>query len=272
MYRLLWIMLFAVLLNGCSLLDDDDETKGWSQQKLFSEANGELRSGNYERAIKYYEILESRYPYGKHIQQTQLNVAYAYYRFNEPESAIAAADRFIKFHPRHPAVAYAHYLKGMANFERQGGLLDALAPTDPSQRDPGATLDSYRSFEAVVTHYPHSGYAQDARKRMLFLRNNLARYEIHAAHYYMKRGAFIAAANRANYVVRNYQRTPSLRPALNIMLEAYKKLGLETLAADTRRVLDANQNNAALVDDPLQELQDPTWIESIWDYFEMDDN
>lgn len=272
MLRLAWLVLFAVLLNGCSVFDEEDETKTWNQQKLFNEANDELRSGNYDRAIRYYEILESRYPYGKHIQQTQINVAYAYYRFNEPESAIAAADRFIKFHPQHPAVAYAHYLKGMANFDRRDGLLDSIIPTDLSQRDPASALDSYRDFETVVMQYPHSDYAPDARKRMLFLRNNLARYEIHAARYYIKRGAFLAAANRANYVVQNYQRTPSLRPALEIMVDAYSRLGLDKLAADTKRVLQANQGNATLVEDPLQEFDDPTWIESVWQYFEMDDN
>lgn len=272
MFRLIWVLLLAVLLNGCSVFDDEDETKAWNQQKLFNEANDELRSGNFDRAIKYYEILESRYPYGKHIQQAQLNVAYAYYRASEPESALAAADRFIKFHPQHPAVAYAHYLKGMANFDPRDGLLDALVPADPSQRDPGAALDAYRSFETVVVQYPHSDYAPDARKRMLFLRNNLARYEIHAARYYMKRGAFLAAANRANYVVQNYQRTPALKPALEIMLDAYTRLGLDTLVADTERVIAANQDNAALIDDPLQELEDPTWLESIWQYFDMDKN
>ncbi len=266
------LIALIIFLAGCSALEETDETKAWSQQQLFIEAGDQLRAGNYDRAIRYYEILESRYPYGKHIPQTQLNVAYAYYRFNEPESALAAADRFIKFHPQHPAVAYAYYLKGMANFDRREGVFDFLVPTDVSQRDPGSTLDAYRNFEMIVTQYADSDYAQDARKRMLFLRNNLARYEIHVARYYMKRGAFLAAANRANYVVQNYQRTPSLASALQIMIDAYGHLGLTTLAEDAQRVLDANRNTAALVEDPLQKLENPTWIEGIWQYFNLDLN
>ena len=273
MNRLTWplLPLLALVLTGCSAFGDKDETIGWSQQKLFTEATDDMRSGNYERAIKYYEILESRYPFGKYAHQSQLNVAYAYYRYSEPESALAAADRFIKLHPNHPATAYAHYLKGLVNFNRSLGFLDRFIPTDTSQRDPGAALDSYNDFSEVVRLFPDSEYAEDAGRRMLYLRNNLARYEIHVARYYMKRGAFLAAANRAEYVVQNFQRTPALRDALEIMIDAYTELGMLDLAGDVQRVLALNLSSGALIPDP-QEIADKPLGQEIWEFFDLDEN
>ena len=269
--QLVMALLTVLLLAGCAGFDEKDETEGWSQQRLFTEATDEMQSGNYEKAIKYYEILESRYPYGKYAHQAQLNVAYAYYRFSEPEAALAAADRFIRLHPGHPASAYAYYLRGLINFTRSLGFLDRFLPTDTAQRDPGAALDSYKDFAEVVRKFPNSEYAPDAAQRMLYLRNNLARYEIRVAQYYMKRGAYVAAANRAEYVVQNYQRTPSLRDALALMIVAYGKLGLIELANDTRRVLALNENNGSLIDDP-QQTADKGLTEQIWDFLELDQN
>ncbi|BAN68427.1 outer membrane protein assembly factor BamD [endosymbiont of unidentified scaly snail isolate Monju] len=271
MSRLLWPLLFALLLGGCSFLQDKDETKGWSQQKLYTEAQAELASGNYERAIDLYEKLEARYPFGKYAHQAQLDVAYAYYKAEEPESALAAADRFIKFHPGHPAVAYAYYLKGLVNFNRSLGILSRFLPTDLSQRDAGAALDSYKDFKEVVERFPDTDYAEDARKRMLYLRNNLARQEVHVARYYIKRGAFVAAAERGNYVIENYQRTPAVKDALEVMIEAYTRLGLNDLANDTRRVLALNLKSGAIIPDP-RELEEKSWSRKLWDYFGLDKN
>jgi len=271
MMRLIWLLMSVSLLGGCSIFGDEDETEGWSQQKLYTEASDELYAGNYEKAIDYYEKLEARYPFGKFAHQSQLNVAYAYYRAEEPESALAAADRFIKFHPGHPAVAYAHYLKGLVNFNSSLGFLARFTPTDNSQRDPGAAQESYKDFEIVVRDFPESEYAEDARKRMLYLRNNLARHEVHVARYYIKRGAFVAAANRAAYVVENYQRTPAMREALEVMIEAYTKLGMNELAADTQRVLAFNESNGSLIEDP-QKVGEKSWGRQLWDYFELDQN
>jgi outer membrane protein assembly factor BamD len=271
MSRIVLPLLLALTLAGCSSFQDKDETLGWSQQKLFTEASDEMRSGNYELAIKYYEILESRYPFGKYAHQSQLNVAYAYYRFSEPESALAAADRFIRLHPSHPATAYAYYLRGLINFNRSLSFLDRFIPTDTSQRDPGAALDSYKDFAEVVRLFPDSEYAEDSARRMLYLRNNLARYEVHVARYYMKRGAFIAAANRAEYVVQNYQRTPALRDALEIMIAAYTELGMTDLADDTQRVLAMNEENGALIPDP-QDLVDKPLGLRVWEFFGLEQN
>lgn len=259
------------MLTGCAGLTDEDETLGWSQQKLFTEATDEMNAGNYPVAIEYYEILESRFPFGKYAHQSQINLAYAYYRFQEPESAIAAADRFIRLHPRHPASAYAHYLKGLVNFNRSLGFFDRFLPTDNSQRDPGAALDSYNDFAEVVRKYPNSEYADDAARRMLYLRNNLARNEVHVARYYMKRGAYLAALNRAEYVVENYQRTPALRDALEIMIDAYAELDMRDLEADTRRVLALNEQSGALIDDPQDVAEKPFGLK-VWEFFELDQN
>jgi outer membrane protein assembly factor BamD len=271
MMRLLWPLLLVLTLGGCSAFQDKDETIGWSQQRLFTEATDEMRAGNYEQAIRYYEILESRYPFGKYAHQSQINVAYAYYRFGEHESALAAADRFIRLHPGHPATAYAWYLRGLVNFNRSLGFLDRFIPTDTAQRDPGAALDSYNDFSEVVQRFPDSEYAEDAVRRMLYLRNNLARYEIHVARYYMRRGAYLAAANRAEYVVQHYQRTPALRDALEIMIDAYTELGLTDLASDTERVLALNEDSGALIPDP-QDLVDKPLGVKIWEFFDLDQN
>ena len=270
--RLALLALALSLLGGCAIFGEgEDETKGWSQEKLYQEAKSELRSGSYETAIEYYEKLESRYPFGKYATQAQLDIAYAYYRYDEPESAMAAADRFIKLHPRHPAVVYAHYLKGLANFNSNLGMITRFVPTDDSQRDPGAALESYKDFEKVVRDFPESDYAEDARKRMLYLRNNLARHELHVARYYMKRGAWVAAASRANYVVENYQRTPALKGALEVMVDAYTRLGMQALADDAQRVLTLNENSGAFVQDQ-RDADDQSWTYELWDYIGLEED
>jgi outer membrane protein assembly factor BamD len=204
--------------------------------------------------------------------QSQLNVAYAYYKFDEPDSAIAAADRFLKLYPNHPAAAYAMYLKGLANFERGSSIFDRIAQVDPSQRDPGAARDSFRDFAELVRRFPDSEYAADAIRRMLFLRHNLARHEIHVARYYMKRGAYLAAANRAVYVVENYQRTPAVREALLVMVDAYDRLGLPQLSEDARRVLALNEERGTFLSGREASEDEKSWTQQVWDYLELDKN
>ncbi len=271
MSRTVWPVLLLLLMSGCAFFEEKDETIGWSQQKLYTEATDNMRGGSYAKAIEYYEILLSRYPFGKYAHQAQLNLAYVFYRHSEPDSAIAAADRFIKLHPGHPATAYAYYLKGLINFNRGRGFLDRFVPSDSSQRDPGAALESYQDFSEVVRLFPESEYAKDAARHMLHLRNNLARHEVHVANYYMRRGAYLAAANRAEYVIQNYQRTPAVREALEVMIAAYTQLGMEDLAHDTRRVLALNENTGALIEDPLESGDKPL-AHDIWEFFELDEN
>ena len=266
----LWILIISLLLGGCSLLPkEEDETKGLPAQKLFEVATDAMKSGDYETAIKYYESLEAQYPFGPLAMQSQLNVAYAYYQFEEPESAIAAVDRFIKLHPQNPAAAYAWYFRGIVNFNRTQGLFERFLPTDPSQRDPGAAYNAYKDFNEVVQRFPESEYAKDARLRMLFIANNLARHELHVASYYMDRGAYLAAANRAQYVLENYQRSPVMKEALILMIAAYDKLGLKDLSADTRKVLDYNEAHGVFETEG-PETGEKSWARKLWEYFKFD--
>jgi len=272
MFARLILIISLVSLSACSLLpEQEDETKGWSANKLYTEASSNMRDGNYETAIKYYEKLEARYPFGKYALQSQMDLAYAYYRDGQHESALAAADRFIRLHPEHPAAAYALYLKGLVNFNRRLGFLTRYIPTDTSQRDPGAALNSYKDFAELLRRYPNSEYAEDARKRMIYLRNNLAKYELHVAEYYMNRGAYVAAARRAAAVVEKFQRTPAVKDALQMMIEAYTKLGKDDLAADAQRVLAINEERGVFTQDPL-EFEEQSLGREIWDFLELDKN
>jgi outer membrane protein assembly factor BamD len=229
------------LTAACGLLPDDkDETADWSAQKLYSEARSALNGGEYATAVKYYETLEARYPFGRFAQQAQLEIAYAYYKDEEPDQALAALDRFIKLNPRSPNVDYAYYLRGLVNFNRGQGLVERYLPQDPADRDPGSALQAFEDFSTLVRLYPKSPYAEDATQRMIYLRNNLALHELRVAEFYMAREAYVAAANRAKYVVENYQRAPAVPGALAIMAEAYREMGLADQSADAIRVLRLN--------------------------------
>lgn len=241
MTRILAPLLVAAVLAGCGLLPEQiDETKDWSAQRLYAAAKSDLNEGNYERAIQMFERLEARYPYGPYAQQAQLEVAYAYYKDNEPVSAIAAADRFIKLHPNHPHVDYAYYLKGLANFVEERGLLAGLGSQDMSERDPKAARESFDAFKELATRFPDSRYTPDAIARMKYLVNALASHEVHVARYYFKRGAYVAAANRGKYVVENYPQAPALEEALYLMAMSYDRLDLTDLRDDALRVLRLN--------------------------------
>ena len=240
------LLLTATLtLGGCGLLPEvKDETTGWSAQKLYAEAKDNLNDGNYERAVKLFETLEARYPFGRYAQQAQLEVAYAYYKDSEPISAIAACDRFIKLHPNHPNVDYAYYLKGLANFNEDLGLLGNLVDQDLSERDPVAARDAFLAFKELVTRFPESKYAADSTARMKYLVNALASHEVHVAKYYLKRKAWVAAANRAKEVLKSYPEAPALEEALAIMVVAYDELKLTDLRDDAQRVLELNFPNS----------------------------
>ena len=260
-----------MLASGCAWLDKySDPTQGWDAAKLYAEASDELNSGNYATAVQYYEKLEARYPFGRYAMQAQLDVAYAQYKAEEPELAIAAADRFIKLYPQNPYVDYAYYLKGIVNYNRSVGFLDRYIPTDPSQRDPGSALDAFQDFSELVRRFPDSKYAEDARQRMLYLRSNLAKHEINVARYYMKRGAYMAAANRATYVIEQFQRTKSVEDALEILIQAYTAIGEDKLAEDARRVLVLNREKGTFTED--KEPEAPSLSRKLWDYIGLDRN
>lgn len=234
-------LVLALSLAACGMLPAvKDETESWSAQKLYSEAKDNLESGNYERAVKLFESLESRYPYGNYAQQAQLEIAYAYYKDNSPPLAIAACDRFIKLHPNHPNVDYAYYLKGLANFNEDLGLFGALVEQDMSERDPRAARESFAAFKELTTRFPDSKYTPDATARMNYLVNALAQNEVHVARYYLKREAWVAAAARAKAVLETYPQAPAVEDALAIMIVSYDRLKLADLRDDARRVLKLN--------------------------------
>lgn len=223
----------------------NDETRGWSAQKLYSEAKSEMNDGGYEKAIKYFELLEARYPYGRYAQQAQLEVAYAYFKSSEPASAVAACERFIKLHPNHPNVDYAYYLKGLIHFNEDQGILGALANQDLSERDPKAARDSFDSFKELATRFPDSKYAADAVARMKYLVNALASHEVHVARYYFRRGAYVAAVNRCQSALKQYPQAPTTEDALILMVKAYDAMGMADLRDDTLRVLQKNFPDSA---------------------------
>ena len=227
-------------LFSCASVDGEDPTEGLGAAEIYEFANEYLKEGDYEQAIAYYERLESRFPYGKYAERAQMEIAYAYYKDSEPESAIVAANRFIKLHPDHANVDYMYYLRGLASYDLSESFMDSLFNVDPSQHDPKSARRAFEYFAQLIKKYPKSRYAKDAIERMTLIRNNLALYEVHVATYYMRRGAFLAAANRGKYVVENYQRTPAMADALAIMAEAYGKLGMTDLADDAKKVLKLN--------------------------------
>ena len=258
-HGLISTLLLLLLLAGCGLLPEEvDETANWTAAQLYAEAKENLDEGDYEQAIKLYETLQARYPFGRYAQQAQIEIAYAYYRYDEPEQAIAACDRFIKLHPQHPNVDYVYYLKGLANFNRGIGILERFIPSKSSERVPGASSQSFFDFEELVRKFPESKYATDARQRMVYLRNNLAEYELAVARYYVTRGAYVAALNRAKYVVEHYQRTPAAPEALTLVVDTYRRLGIEDLAADSERVLVANYPDLRYRETQLEE-SGPWW-------------
>lgn len=235
----------ALSLSGCGLFPEKiDETKDWSASKLYSEARDELASGNFEKAIKHFEKLESRYPFGTYAQQAQMEVAYAHYRQGEQPEALAAVERFIKLHPNHPNVDYMYYLRGLINFNDKVGFLDFLSKQDPSERDPKASRDAFDSFKQLAERFPDSIYTKDAIARMKYLVNAMAQYEVHVANYYYRRGAYVAAANRAQVAVSEYRDAPAIEEALFVMVKSYDALGLPELRDDAERVMKKNFPNS----------------------------
>ena len=240
---LLWIrnvvaIVFVLSATACGLLPEvKDDTAGWSAERLYQEAHEMLATGNYTRAVKLFETLEGRYPYGRYAQQAILEGAYANYRANETAAAIAACDRFIRTYPNHPNIDYAYYLKGVVNFREDQGLFGYVVEQDLSERDPKLTRESFGAFKELVARFPESKYAADSIERMRYLTNALSSYEVHVADYYYRRGAYVAAVNRAQASLLNFPRTPANEDALILMARSYDKLGLTQLRDDAQRVL-----------------------------------
>ncbi len=244
----LLITLCITLATGCSKDDSIEEDLEASEQALYSSAQDSLRAGNYSSAIQKLQLLESRFPFGRYAEQSQLEIVYAYYKSAQPEAARSAADRFIRLHPTHPNVDYAYYLKGIVAFEQDEYFLSNIIPMDPSTRDAGAAKESFNDFSQLIRRFPNSEYAPDAQQKMKYLRNLMASYEVNVARYYIRRGAYIAAVNRGKYVVESFQGAVSVPDALAVMVEGYQLLEMDDLATSTLQVLASNYPNHQSLD------------------------
>jgi outer membrane protein assembly factor BamD len=222
-----------------------NDQKNWTVEEFYKNAKNDLDSGNYAGAVKLYEALEARYPFGRYAQQAQLDIAYAYYKEGDTAQATAATDRFIKLHPNHAALDYALYLKALAYFKPDLGLFGELLNLDPAERDPKSLRESFDAFKDLVVRFPDSRYASDARTRMAYLVNALAKHDVAVARYYLNRGAYVASASRAQNVLQRYPQATATQDALMISIAAYEKMDLPELAADSRRVLEKNFPNSA---------------------------
>jgi outer membrane protein assembly factor BamD len=199
-----------------------------------------MDGGNYQGAVKIYEALEARYPFGRYTQQAQLDIAYCYYKDNETAQTVSATDRFMKLHPNHPNLDYALYLKGLAYFKPDLGIFGSVLNLDPAERDPKALRDSFDVFKELITRFPDSIYADDTRGRMIYLVNTLAKHDLTVARYYYNRGGYLAAVNRAQNIIVRYPQAPLAEEALKISVDAYTKMGMPELAKASQRVLEKN--------------------------------
>jgi outer membrane protein assembly factor BamD len=233
-------LLLAATLAGCASWGDKLDRKDWTAEQFYTAAKESLENGNYEPAIKLYEQLESKYPFGRYAQQAQIEIAYAYYKQGETAQALSALDKFMKLHPNHPNLDYALYLRALVNFKEDLGPFTKLISQDLADRDPKAARESFEGFKDLVMRFPDSRYAADSRERMAYLVEALARHEIHVARYYLSREAYLAAANRAQDAITRFPSSPSHRQALEIMIEAYDRMQMPELRDDARRVLAKN--------------------------------
>ena len=254
---------FALLAGGCSIFSSSDEKlANASAQKLYADARDEMQAGSFDKAIPILEKLEGRAAGTPLAQQAQLEKAYAQYKSNDQASALATLDRFMKQHPASPAIDYALYLKGIVNFNDNLGPFSWLARQDLSERDQKAAKESFEAFRELNNRFPDSKYAADGRARMRYIVNSLAAYEVHVAGYYYARGAYVAAANRAQAAITDYSEVPALEDALWILIRSYDALGMKELSADARRVMEKSYPNSLYLTKGSKEAQKPWW--QVW--------
>ncbi len=253
--------MLVALAAGCST-QAVDKTANMSPNTLYSEAKAEMSNGQWDKAVPYLEKLESRAAGTPLAQQAQLDKAYAQYKAKEPAQALATLERFIRLHPASPALDYALYLKALVSFNDELGLFSSISRQDLSERDQKAAKESYEAFKELVSRFPDSQYAPDARQRMVYIVNSLAQYEVHVARYYYKRGAYLAAANRAQATLSDYRDVPALEEALFILYKSYDALGMAQLRDDTRRILEKNYPSSEFLTQGWRTTDDPWW--KVW--------
>ena len=232
------LLALAMLFAGCS--KDRNRIADATADELYDKAKQALDGSSWDRSIALYKALQTRYPFGRYTEQSMLDIADAYYRRGDVENALSTLDRFIRTYPAHPSIDYAYYLKGLVNYEQNLGFLEKMMPVRIRDRDQSQAETAFLDFQELIRRFPDSRYVPDARQRMVFLRNNLADYEIVVAEYYLRRGAYIAAANRARYALEVYPNTPAVPEALKVLHIAYSELDLPQLAEDSFEVLELN--------------------------------
>ena len=238
MARALAVACCALILAACGGRDRTAEQL--QPEKLYERGHRSMLGGDYRNAVRYYEALEARFPFSEFARQAKLDIIFSYYKSRETESAIDAADQFIRENPTHPRVDYAMYIKGLVYFERSPNFLERWFNTDLTERPPQDVRASFQAFQTLIERHPDSEYVHDARQRMIFLRNRLAEYEVHVADYFLRRLAYVAALDRARFCIENFDGAPATRDALDIMISSYDGLGLKDLAERSREVYALN--------------------------------
>lgn len=258
---LLLVGISALFLSACAIFGDPtelDDTKGWQAERIYQAGEEKMQDKDYDKAIGYFQKLESRFPHGVYATQAQLEIAYAYFKKDDPVSCVAAADRFIKLHPNHPNVDYAYYLKGLASFNERG-IIEKATAQQISDRDPKSLKLSFAALKELTDRYPKSRYYKDSVQRMAYLVNTLSQHEMHVARYYMQRQAYLAALNRAKYVLEYYPNSVSVEEALVISVSAYDYMDLQDLKEDTLRILKTNYPQNPMVNGKVSEDEKIWW-------------
>jgi len=230
----------CVLISACSSSPEEIDIPDVGPEVLYQDAKQSLELGNFNRATELLSTLDSRYPFGPLSHQVQLDLIYAYYKAGKTDQVLATIDRFLRLNPNHSDIDYAIYMRGLANMDSDKHLFQDLAGIDRSDRDPTKYREAFEDFRKVLEKHPTSKYADDSHKRMVYIKNRLAKYELAIARYYMKRQAYVAAGNRGKYVVEHFSDSPQLQEALEIMVESYDRLGLDALRENALKTLKLN--------------------------------
>lgn len=241
------ILIGLLLLGGCHSPTKDEQYNNLTPNQIYQQGATNVQKKRYPQAIEDFEALEARYPFGEYADKAQLGAIYAYYLNEDYPSALPAIERFLRMYPRHPHVDYVYYMKGLVHYSQALGLFSKYLPMEREERDPLPAKKAFHAFQVLTTAFPHSLYAPDAHLRMIYLRNLLAKSNLLSAHFYLKKGAYLAAANRANYIIANFDQSPSIPEALAIMVQAYRQLNLMDLAHDAQRVLVLNYPDSPLL-------------------------
>ena len=264
--KLLIMLCLALLAGGCSMFRHKGDTiDTMPVEKLYSTAHDSLENSDYSAAEKAYQRLIARFPSGEYNEQAQLDLAYSQYKDNKPDDAYSTINRFLKTYPTHNHADYAYYLRGLINFDRTGGLIERFIQRDGAQtrRDQGFNLQAFDDFSELSRRYPNSDYTADARQRMIFLRNELAQFEINVAEFYLRNKAYVASANRSQYVIEHYQQSPQTGDALAILTRSYLALEQPDLADQTKKVLALNYPNHPYLTDPNWPHHPSVWRRTI---------